>query len=798
MRFSEAWLREHVNPPVSTARLVEQLTMAGLEVDSVEPAAPDFSGVVVAEVCSVEPHPNADKLRVCQVETEGEPLQVVCGAANVKVGMKVPLATVGASLPGGIKIRKSKLRGVDSFGMLCSGKELGLAESAEGIWELPQEAPKGVDLREYLQLEDYVIDVDLTQNRADCLSIEGIARETAVINRIDWSPERFDPVVPGCDDRIPIDVEASAVAACPRYLGRIVRGIDPRAQTPMWMQERLRRSGIRSLGPVVDITNYVLLKLGQPLHAFDASLLDGGIHIRLAQAGEKLLLLNGQEIELRGGELIIADLTRPLALAGVMGGQESAVTENTCDIFLECAFFAPSAIMGKARQHGLHTDSSHRFERGVDPMLQHRAMEYATRLILDVAGGVPGPVVEVVSQSHLPRRAPVRLRAKRVEAILGKEFQPREIVGILQRLGMEVQPLKSGVWQVVPPSFRFDVAIEADLIEELARIEGYDHLPVQIPNLTARLQAVPESRLPLRRLQDFLSDRGYQEAITYSFVDAHLQEKIDPDHEPVALANPLSSEMGVMRTTLWVGLLGAALHNLNRQHERVRLFESGSCFFRKDGEICQENRLAGVALGKVWPEQWGVSSRDLDFFDMKGDVESLLMLTCRHRDVRFLPAGHPSLHPGQTARIIAQGSDESLGWLGMLHPSLAAELGFDANVYLFELSQEMVSIRKIPKFNPLSNQPLVRRDLAFVVPETVLAQDMLDLVARIVGNTLVDLILFDVYRGKGLGEGEKSLAMRLVLQDPQRTLRDFEVEQIIGRVVAAVQEAYGARLRGES
>ena len=796
MRFSEAWLREHVNPPVPTARLVEQLTMAGLEVDSVEPAAPEFDHVIVAEVCAVEPHPNADKLRVCRVLTDGETLQVVCGAANVREGMRVALATIGATLPGGFQIKKSKLRGVESFGMLCSAKELGLAESSDGIWELPQDAPIGQDLRQYLQLDDWVIDVDLTPNRADCLSVEGIARETAVINRMDWQPETIEPVVPGCDDKVSIDVDTTAAAACPRYLGRLVRGIDPKAQTPIWMQERLRRSGIRSLSPVVDITNYVLLELGQPLHAFDAQFLEGEIRVRMASAGEKLSLLNGQEIELVGNELIIADRSKPLALAGVMGGQESAVSDRTLDIFLECAFFTPQAIMGKARQHGLHTDSSHRFERGVDPNLQRRALEKVTHLILEIAGGTPGPVVETVSQSHLPKRNPVRLRAQRVEMLLGKGLPEKEIVGIFQRLGMEVKPLEPGEWQVTPPSFRFDISIEADLIEELARIEGYDRLPVRLPNLPALLQGVPEGRLRDTRVQDHLCDRGYREAITYSFVESQLQQKLFPDLEAISLANPLSSEMSVMRTSLWPGLLIAARRNINRQHERVRLFESGLCFFRKGGKIRQENRLAGIAIGPVYPEQWGEPVRALDFFDLKGDVESLLALTSRHQEIRYLPATHPALHPGQTARICQRGSDKTLGWLGMLHPSLANELDFDSNVFLFELDQEILSSCEIPRFRPISNQPLVRRDLAFVVPEAVPAQELLDLVAGTIGQQLVDLVLFDVYRGQGLNEGEKSLALGLVLQDRQRTLRDKEVDRIIEKVVEALEDRYGARLRG--
>ncbi len=795
MRFSEAWLRELVNPPVSTARLVEQLTMAGLEVDSVEPAAPEFTGVVVAEVRAVESHPNADKLRVCQVfVNEGQGLQIVCGAPNVRVGMKAPLATIGAVLPGGFKIKKSRLRGVESFGMLCSAKELGLADTTEGLWKLPEDAPVGTDLRDYLQLDDTVIDVDLTPNRADCLSIEGIARETAVINRMDWKPAAIDPVVPGCDDRFPVQVDEDVVAACPRYLGRLVRGIDSQAQTPLWMQERLRRSGLRSLGPVVDITNYILLELGQPLHAFDARHLDGGIRVRRAQPGERLSLLNNQEIELKGNELVIADHSRPQALAGIMGGQKSAVSENTRDIFLECAYFSPETIMGKARQHGLHTDSSHRFERGVDPQMQRRALEQVTRLVVEITGGIPGPVVEAVSESRLPVRAPVRLRCQRVERLLGKGFSEAETVEILRRLGMEVDPVVQGEWQVTPPSFRFDISIEADLIEELARIEGYDRLPVQVPHLPAQLQPIPEGLLPLTRIQDHLCDRGYRETITYSFVDSRLQEEITPDLAAISLANPLSSEMNVMRTTLWTGLLNVARHNLNRQQSHVRLFESGLCFFRQNGELKQQRRLGGIAMGQAWPDQWGEPERELDFFDIKGDMEALLDLT--GQQFRFLADIHPALHPGQTARIVSREGRQCCGWVGMLHPSLAREHGFDCNVYLFELDQSVLTTRRIPAFRPISRHPMVRRDLAFVVPESVPAQELLDAVVDVVGETLVDLALFDVYHGEGLSQDEKSLALRMVLQHPQRTLTDAEVDQIVDKVIEVLKNNYRARLRG--
>jgi len=796
MRFSEAWLREYVDPPVDTEHLVEQLTMAGLEVDAVEPAAPPFSGVVVAEVISVEPHPNADRLRVCQVVTgAAAPLQVVCGAPNVHRGMKAPLATVGAVLPDGSKIRKSKLRGIESFGMLCSAKELGLAEAAEGLWELPPDAPVGEDLRVYLKLDDHVIEVDLTPNRADCLSVEGIAREVAVLNRIDWRPGAIAPVIPLHDERLPIEVAEEAKAGCPRYLGRLIRGIDAGAPTPIWMQERLRRSGIRSLGAVVDVTNYVLLELGQPLHAFDAARIDGGIQVRLGRAGEKLALLNDQEIELSGDELVIADARRPLALAGIMGGRDSAVSGTTEDILLECAFFAPAAIMGKARRYGLHTDSSHRFERGVDPQLQVRAMERATRLILDIAGGRPGPVVAVVASDRLPRKRPILLRAAQIERILGRGFVPEEVTAILERLGMAVETDRPGHWRVTPPSFRFDIDIEADLIEELARITGYQNLPTRTPRLPVTLRPVPEERLPMAQVNALLRDRGYQEAITYSFVDAALQRKLAPEREPVSLVNPLSSDMTVMRTTLWTGLLQALRYNLSRQRTRIRLFESGLRFYRKDGAIRQEKCLAGVLSGEVFPEQWALPRRPADFYDLKGDVEALLELTGR-RTFTFRPESHPALHPGQSAAIVDRADQRRCGWLGMLHPVLAEELGIDQDVFLFELDQDVIERRHIPFYRPVSRFPAVRRDLAVVVDEAVPAQALLDTVMDSVGKLLVDLVLFDVYRGPGLAENEKSLALGLVLQHPDRTLTDDEVERLIGQVLETLQQRFGARLRG--
>nr|BAL52427.1 phenylalanyl-tRNA synthetase beta chain [uncultured Gammaproteobacteria bacterium]BAL54517.1 phenylalanyl-tRNA synthetase beta chain [uncultured Gammaproteobacteria bacterium] len=797
MRFSEAWLREHVNPPVTTERLVEQLTMAGLEVDSVSPAAPPFFGVVVAEVVEVLPHPNADKLKVCRVRVGAEEVQVVCGAANVRAGLKAPLARIGAELPNGLKIQRSKLRGVESLGMLCSAKELGIFEAAEGLWELPQEAPVGEDLRAWLKLDDAVIEVDLTPNRADCLSVEGIAREVALLNRIAWQKVAVEPVAPACDASLPICVAKDAYTACPRYLGRRIVGINANAPTPLWMQERLRRSGIRSLGAVVDVTNYVLLELGQPLHAFDAERIRGEIRVRFARPGESLRLLNGQEIELAADCLVIADAERPLALAGIMGGQDSAVGDATTDVFLECAFFAPEAIAGRARRYGLSTDAAYRFERGVDPALPSRALERATQLLVAIAGGEPGPIVKVSSQEDLPKRLPIRLRQERVASLLGANLEAAEIEDILSRLGMQLESVAVGEWQVVPPSFRFDIAIEADLIEELARVYGYERLPSRTPALPDRMLPSPEGRLALTRVQDALVDRGYYEAITYSFVDPALQAKLTPHLEPVALLNPLSQEMGVMRTTLWTGLLQAARYNLNRQQTRVRLFEVGLSFWREGGQIRQEPRLAGLATGLAFPEQWA-ERRKMDFYDLKADVEALLRLTGREQDFRFAAAEHPALHPGQTAALIERHSLTCQGWLGMLHPALAQELGLEQDVFLFELSQAVVEEKRIPAFRPLSKYPAVRRDLAVIVREEVKAQEVLDAVANALPGLWTEVGLFDVWQGQGLAEGEKSLGLRIVFQRSDRTLTDAEVDEMVARILDRLADRFQARLRGES
>jgi phenylalanyl-tRNA synthetase beta chain len=789
MQFSEAWLRELVNPALNTQELVEQITMAGLEVDSVNPAAAEFSGVVVAQVVSVTAHPDADKLRVCQVEVGTDaPLQIVCGASNVREGLKIPAALIGAKLPGDFKIKKSKLRGEQSFGMLCSEKELGLAADADGLMELAADAPMGTDIRDYLALNDQLIEVDLTPNRADCLSVEGVAREVALLNELEFNVTQINPHA--VEHQETLDVKISAPEACPRYLGRLIKGVNATAETPLWMQERLRRSGLRSLGSVVDVTNYVLLEMGQPLHAFDAAKLSGGIEVRLAHADETFSLLNDQEIKSNSETLVIADAEKALALAGVMGGSESAVSDNTQDIFLECAFFNPSFMMGKARHYGLHTDSSHRFERGVDAELQSRAIERATQLIVEIAGGSVGAITEVVAEQYLPERPAVTLRQQRIKRILGVALDEAEVEGILQRLGMSIVKDAEG-WQVTPPGFRFDIAIEADLIEELGRVYGYNNLPQTSRLMRSALSEAPEAVLEIDQIKDLLVGRDYQEAITYSFVDEDLQKTLVPEDTYIKLQNPISSELAVMRTTLWCGLLQAAAYNTKRQHTRVRLFEAGQRFLGTD-VAQQEKMLAGIALGSANPEQWGEKARKVDFYDIKADVEAICALT--GREVQFVVAKHNTLHPGQSAEIQTM-QGQSLGWIGMLHPTLEKQLGFDGNVFLFELSQAVLLERNVPVFNSLSKFPSVRRDLALLIKEEVSFEAVKKCIDDCQEKLIKQVMVFDIYRGQGVEQGYKSIALGLIMQDATQTLTDSEIDAIVNSVLDALSNKLSAKLR---
>lgn len=791
MRFSENWLRQYVSPDLTSEGLVHQLTMAGLEVDSLTPAAGVFSQVVVGEILTAESHPEADRLRICTVGAGAAgTLQIVCGAPNARPGIRVPLALVGAELPGGFKIKPAKLRGVESFGMLCSAKELGIEEDASGLWELPLDAPVGEDIRAYLGLDDHLIEVDLTPNRADCLSVEGIAREVSLLNGDVLDVAHQVPVAETTGTVRAIELPDPL--ECPRYLGQMIEGVDRNAPTPLWMKERLRRSGLRSLDIIVDVTNYVLLELGQPLHAFDAARLNGTIRARLAHSGERLELLNGQTITLDDETLVIADDQAALALAGIMGGKASAVGPETRDIFLECAFFTPDRLMGKARRYGLSTDSSHRFERGVSFELQPRALARAASLILEYAGGAAGPVVEVVSQAHLPQRAAVTLKNERLSRILGLELPSERVERILSGLGMS--PLRvDGGWQVVPPAARFDINIEADLIEEIGRVYGYDHLPLRYPMVPAAMRPASEALLGLDRVKDLLVDRGYQEAITYSFIGLELQQLIDPGLEALALKNPLSAELGVMRTSLWPGLLDAALKNMNRQQDRVRLFESGLRFIPSSNGLLQEKAVAWLASGPVNVEQWGERSREIDFFDVKGDVEAMIALTGRSNELEFVATDVSSLHPGQSAEIRLAG--ERIGVMGLLHPQIEKTLGFDRRVFIVSMDQDALLVRKLPRFRVLSRFPSVRRDMALNVAETTSVGTVLRTAKQHAGQFLQDVVLFDVYRGPGLEPGRKSVAIGLIWQNAEETLVDEQIDGWFAEVVDALSRQCDARLR---
>ena len=789
MTFSDGWLREWVNPGLDTQQLAEQLTMAGLEVDSVEPVAGGFSGVVVAEVLSVEAHPDADKLHVCQVAAgEDGPLQIVCGAPNVCAGMKAPLATVGGRMPDDLKIRKAKLRGIVSHGMLCSARELGLSDEHQGLMNLPADAAVGTDLRDYLGLNDVMIDIDLTPNRGDCLGMEGVAREVGALTRTDLTPPAFESVAATIDDQLLIDVQSPE--ACPRYLGRVIRGINPSAETPLWMQEKLRRGGIRSLGPVVDVTNYVLLELGQPMHAFDLKQLSGGIEVRYAREGETLTLLDERTIDLDKDALLICDRQKALALAGVMGGIDSGISDATDSLFLEVACFAPEKIAGRARRYGLMTDSSYRFERGVDPHLQQRAMERATALLLGLVGGQAGPVIEMSSQQHLAKKSAIALRRARIERLLGYVPADEQVEDILSRLGVAVQVNDEG-WMATPPGYRFDLIIEADLIEEVGRVFGYNQLPIASNRADLIMRPLPEAATSLERVQAILVDRDYQEAITYSFVDAALLQELDSGSQPVALSNPISSEMSVMRSSLWAGLVGAVQYNLSRQQGRIRIFETGLKFVSQDDEIQQTNMLSGVVVGSRLPEQWGAAKEATDFFDVKADVEALLERSGVVAE--FRAERHSALHPGQTAAILVEGV--RIGWLGCIHPGLAQKLEIPRKTYLFELKLDVLLKGSLPRFEKLSRFPSIRRDLAIVVNVETPTGALCDSINQQAGSLLQDLLVFDVYHGSGIESGRKSVALGLILQDSSRTLTDVDVDSVITAITSRLEKQFGATLR---
>jgi phenylalanyl-tRNA synthetase beta chain len=794
MKFSELWLREWVNPAISSEALSDQITMAGLEVDGVDPVSGAFSGVVVGEVVECGQHPNADKLRVTKVNVGGDRLlDIVCGAPNCRQGLKVAVATVGAVLPGDFKIKAAKLRGEPSEGMLCSFSELGISEDHDGIIELPLDAPVGTDIREFLKLDDSIIEISVTPNRADCLGILGVARDVAVINQLPLVEPEINPVKATVDATISIDVQAPQ--ACPRYVGRVVKGINVKAATPLWMREKLRRCGIRSIDAVVDITNFVLLELGQPMHAFDLNRIAGGIVVRMAQKDEALTLLDGTEAKLAEDTLVIADHEKALAMAGIFGGEHSGVNNETQDVLLESAFFAPLSITGRARRQGLHTDASHRYERGVDPELQFKAIERATALLLSICGGEAGPVINATSQEHLPKAATITLRREKLDRLIGHHVEDAQVTDILTRLGCQVQH-NGDHWVAVAPSWRFDMQIEEDLVEEVARVYGYNNIPDVPVKASLVMTKHREANLPLKRVKNLLVDRGFQEAITYSFVDPKVQALLHPGEEALILPSPISVEMSAMRLSLWSGLLTAVVNNQNRQQSRVRLFESGLRFVpdtKADLGIRQDVMLSGVISGTKNEEHWDLARQAVDYYDLKGDLEAILELTGKMNDVQFKVEANPALHPGQSAAIYLRG--ERIGFIGVVHPELERKLDLNGRTVVFELLWNKVADRVLPDAKEISRFPANRRDIAVVVAENVPADDILAECKKVGANQVVGVNLFDVYRGKGVAEGYKSLAISLVLQDTGRTLEEEEIAATVAKCVEALKQRFQASLR---
>ena len=790
MRINLEWLREWVDFELDPQELANQLTIGGLEVGSIEEIVWSAKGVLVAKVIDSHPHPNADRLNICQVDTGNGCHSVVCGATNVRKNLITAYAPPGAILPDGRTIESVKLRGVASDGMLCSPAELGLADEHSGLLELDANAPLGIRVEDYLRLDDVILDLELTPNRGDCFSILGVSREAAALNGKSLKAPVIKAVSAQIADTFPVVLESKD--ACPRFVGRVIRGVSTGGSSPSWMRERLRRSGVRAIHPIVDITNYVMLELGQPLHSYNLEKLSGAIHVRYAETLEKITLLDGSEIELDPNVLVIADDSGPVGLAGIMGGDSTAVESTTTDIFLEAAFFTPASIMGRARKFGLHTEASLRFERGVDPEHQSRAIERATELLLEISGGRPGPITIIENKNYLPSNEAIRLRHDRLESVLGLSLNPGVVESSLGLLKMTLQKQDNG-WLVIPPKFRFDLAIEEDLIEEVGRMVGYDSLPL-IPEIGARqLDLATEKCVSEDRIVDRLIDRGYSEIISYSFVEESLEKKINPNSVCVRLANPISKELGVMRGSLWPGLLTTAKRNLSRQRSRVRIFEVGTQFSQEPTTIKETRVVAGLASGALWPEHWKNDDRDVDFFDMKADLEALFELADYNDAMVFSLAEHPALTAGKTARIINKG--EPIGWLGELHPELQQSLDIKTSTLLFSLELESLLLGKVPTFKAYSKYPSIRRDLALVLDEAISSKEIADCIREVSGKKLRDIKIFDVYRGKGIEPSRKSLALGLILQDTSRTLTDADVDQIICSVTSHLERVFGAKIR---
>ncbi len=791
MKISENWLRTWVNPAVDSETLSDQLTMLGLEVDELAPAAKPFTGVVVGEVLTVEQHPDADRLRVTTVNIgSGEPLQIVCGAPNVRAGMKAPVATIGAVLPGDFKIKKGKLRGIESQGMLCGASEIDLEDKIDGLLELPGDAPVGVNIREYLDLDDHVIDISITPNRGDCFSIRGIAREIGVINQLPVTAPEITEVAASIADEKKVVVKT---AGCPRYLGRVIKNVNTKAPTPEWIERALARSGIRQHSILVDITNYVLIELGQPLHAFDGGKVQGSVHVRQATAAEKLVLLNEQEVELSDDVMVIADDEKALAIAGIMGGLSSSVTDETTEIFLESAFFAPLHIAGRARSFGLHTDASQRYERGVDFELPLIAMHRASQLIAELAGGEFGPITVAEKSELLPKREAIELNQAQVDQLLGYKVESDFITDALTRLGCDVTVKAEGQWSVVPPSHRYDMAIYQDLIEEVARIHGYDNIKISLPVIDVKL-AKHQDQFEVAQLRQTLVTLGYQEAISFSFADAKLEKQLNPTVNPLMLANPISSELAAMRSTLLSSLIPCVQYNINRQQNRVRFFELGLRFDYQNAQSIHDLKqiptLALIAVGAKTAESWHGKAQPMDFFDLKGEVEEIL--AAGRVKVEYVRSERSWLHPGQSAEILVDG--QSVGYLGRLHPSLEDELDLGMT-WVAELDQKAVLQTYVSNFTELSRFPSVRRDIALLINDKINVSEIQGLIEKTGGELLDSTWLFDVYTGQGVEEGKRSLAFALLWQHPSRTLEDAEIKSGMDNILQVLENTYQATLR---
>ena len=791
MKIVESWLREWVDPDLDGKALEHQLTMLGLEVDGVDVEGGGLDGVVVAEVVTVERHPDADRLSVCKVNAGGnDTIDVVCGAPNVRAGMKSPLAVPGVTLPNGIKLRKSKIRGVVSNGMLCSAVELGLGEESDGILALGDDAPAGMALTEYLGLPDTVFDLDLTPNRGDCFSVLGVARDVAALTGSPLKVPEVAPVSATIEDTLPVEIPLPE--GCPSFAGRLIRNIDPTAKSPPWLLERLRRSGLRGISPVVDITNYVMLELGQPLHAYDAAKVQGAIRPRLARQGEKLTLLDEKEVVVNDDTLVIADDSGAIGLAGIMGGLSTAVSDETTDVFFEAAFWPQAFMAGRARSYGMHTDASLRFERGVDFAGQARAVERASQLLLEISGGEAGPLVHQLADAHLPRREPITLRRSRVSMLLGLDVPDDVVNGVLTRLGLAVDAIKDG-WKVIAPSYRFDITSEVDLIEEIVRIHGYDSVPETTEIAASPLRTVTESLVDLDRVSATLVARDYEEAITYSFIDERSNTAFAGGASELVLSNPISSEMSVMRSSLLPGLVSSAAANVARQQERVRLFEIGKSFHGSLDAPSEVVRIAALATGTAMPEQWGARSQAIDFFDIKADLVAVLELAGDASDITFRPLEDPALQPGQAAAVVRNGRD--IGVVGKLHPRVAKGFDLKRDAFVFELDALQGLASAAPVAEPVSRFPVIRRDIAVLVKQDIPGEELVQAVAAAAPDLMRDVRIFDIYTGPGIEAGLKSVAISLILQETSRTLTDDDADAAQAAAVQKLRDAFGAELR---